>query len=81
MRLLAGVAHGLYVEYFPNPLRDPLWDELILNRPPNQNGRIELPEGPGFGWKLNLDANAKYRVADKRLLEWKAKAGCFISTR
>jgi D-galactarolactone cycloisomerase len=55
------VPHGTYVESF-SPTRDPIFWELLDNRPKLVNGDFILPTEPGFGWKLNEDFIAQYRV-------------------
>ena len=60
--LLAGVAHGTYVECFPDPERDPLWASFILNRAPIKEGIISVPQGPGFGLELDWNLVEKYRL-------------------
>jgi L-alanine-DL-glutamate epimerase-like enolase superfamily enzyme len=62
LHLLASIPHGLYVEIFPNPKRDPLWFELPVERPIIRNGYMELPQGPGLGMTLNEDVIARYRA-------------------
>ncbi|MDE0118347.1 MAG: mandelate racemase/muconate lactonizing enzyme family protein [bacterium] len=52
--MLASVPHGTYVEVF-HPTRDPLFWELIANRPPIANGRYTVPSGPGWGLELDWD--------------------------
>lgn len=59
--LLASIPHGTYLEYF-HPQRDPIWHNIIANRPELKNGHIELPTGPGLGWELDLDYIEKYRI-------------------
>ncbi len=59
--LLASIPHGLYVECF-HPDRDPIWWNLIANRPPLQGGEIELSDAPGLGWELDADYIERYRV-------------------
>lgn len=60
--LLASIPHGTYLEYF-HPQRDPIWHNLIANRPALSKGHIALPPGPGLGWELDEDYIAKYRVS------------------
>ena len=60
--LLATIPHGLYVDCFPDPKRDPIWDKLWVNRPKVANGYIEVPKGPGFDIKLDWDMVKKYRL-------------------
>jgi D-galactarolactone cycloisomerase len=60
--LLASISNGTYVECF-HPDRDPIWWNLIANRPPLIDGQITLPSGPGLGWELDEDYIERYRVA------------------
>ena len=48
IHLLSSIPHGLYVEIFPDPKRDPMWCELPLNRPQIKDGYMSLPQGPGW---------------------------------
>jgi len=59
--LLASIPHGTFLEYF-HPQRDPIWHNVIANRPDLKNGYITLPSGPGLGWELDLDYIEKYRI-------------------
>jgi L-alanine-DL-glutamate epimerase-like enolase superfamily enzyme len=52
--LLASIPHGTYVECF-HPDRDPIWWNLVANRPQLVDGMIELPDAPGLGWELDLE--------------------------
>jgi L-alanine-DL-glutamate epimerase-like enolase superfamily enzyme len=60
--LLASVPHGLYVECF-HPDRDPIWWNLVANRPQLHDGWLELPHGPGLGWELDGDYVERHRVS------------------
>ncbi|MGH2949106.1 MAG: mandelate racemase/muconate lactonizing enzyme family protein [Solirubrobacteraceae bacterium] len=60
--LLAGVPNGTFVECF-DPDRDPIWWNLVANRPPLSGGRLSLPADPGLGWELDTDYIEHYRVA------------------
>jgi len=60
--MLAGVAHGSYVECFANRERDPLWDRFIDNRAEVKDGIVQVPQGPGFDLVLNQDMIRKYRI-------------------
>ncbi len=60
--LLASVPHGGYVECF-HPDRDPIWWNLVINRPQLRDGWLELPHGPGLGWELDLDYVERHRVS------------------
>lgn len=61
--MLAAVPHGTYVECFPDPTRDPIWDALVLNRATVKDGILEVPKGPGFDLSLDWDLIRKYRLA------------------
>jgi len=60
--LLASIPHGLYVECF-HPDRDPIWWNLVANRPQLRDGWLELPHGPGLGWELDWDYVERHRVS------------------
>lgn len=62
--LLASIPHGTYVESF-SPERDPIWHNLIANRPKLENGMVQLSEAPGLGWELDEDYIARYRIEGK----------------
>ncbi|MBB4663263.1 mandelate racemase/muconate lactonizing enzyme family protein [Conexibacter arvalis] len=59
--LLASIPHGGYAECF-DPDRDPIWWNLIANRPPLVDGAIALPTEPGFGWELDWEYVDRYRL-------------------
>jgi L-alanine-DL-glutamate epimerase-like enolase superfamily enzyme len=61
--LIASVPHGTYAECF-HPDRDPFWWNLILNRPPLDQGRLTLPDRPGLGWELDWDYIDRHRVTE-----------------
>jgi L-alanine-DL-glutamate epimerase-like enolase superfamily enzyme len=61
LHLLASQPHGTFVEVF-HPDRDPVWWRLLANRPDVVDGQLQLPSGPGFGWVLDEDVIARYRV-------------------
>ena len=56
-----GVPNGTYVECF-HPDRDPLFWELIANRPPLRDGIYAIPDGPGWGLELDQQTIARYRL-------------------
>jgi L-alanine-DL-glutamate epimerase-like enolase superfamily enzyme len=60
--LLASIPHGAYVECF-HPDRDPIWWNLIANRPKLIDGELRLPDAPGLGWELDEDYIEHFRVA------------------
>ena len=59
--LLASQPHGTYVEAF-SPVRDPIFWQMIENRPALEDGQFRLPDGPGLGWVLDETFIEKYRV-------------------
>jgi D-galactarolactone cycloisomerase len=59
--LLGAIPHGTFVEVF-HPERDPIWWNLIANRPPLVDGNLLVPSGPGLGWELDGDYIEQYRV-------------------
>ncbi len=59
--LLASIPHGTFLEVF-SAERDPIWWNLVANRPAIVDGMLVLPEGPGLGWELDADYIEKYRV-------------------
>jgi L-alanine-DL-glutamate epimerase-like enolase superfamily enzyme len=59
--LLAAIPHGTVVECF-HPDRDPIWWNLVANRPPLVDGTIELHDAPGLGWQLDPDYIERHRV-------------------
>jgi D-galactarolactone cycloisomerase len=60
--LLASHPHGTYVEAF-HPDRDPIWWNLISNRPQLVDGCIDLPSAPGFGWELDQEYIEHHKVS------------------
>ncbi len=59
--LLASIPHGTFLEVFSAD-RDPIWWNLVANRPPIVDGRLTLPSGPGLGWELDADYIEAHRV-------------------
>ena len=59
--LIASVAHGTYVECF-HPDRDPIFWNMIANRPEIRDGRYLVPDGPGWGIELDWDYVDRHRV-------------------
>jgi len=60
--LLASQPHGTYLEVF-HPDRDPIWWQMIANRPKLVDGKLALPTGPGLGWELDREFIERYRVS------------------
>jgi D-galactarolactone cycloisomerase len=59
--LLASIPHGTFLEVFDRD-RDPIWWNLVANRPPIVDGTLALPTGPGLGWELDGDYIEAHRV-------------------
>jgi L-alanine-DL-glutamate epimerase-like enolase superfamily enzyme len=59
--LVASQPHGTYVECF-HPHRDPIWWQMVVNRPQLEGGALLLSERPGLGWDLDWDFIERYRV-------------------
>ena len=57
--LLASVPNSKFVEIFEED-RDPVYWNLIKNRPEISNGKIKLPDEDGFGWVLDTNFIKKY---------------------
>ena len=62
--LLASQPHSTYVEAFA-PARDPIFWNMIENRPALVDGHFPLTDRPGLGWVLDEAFIAKYRVDGK----------------
>lgn len=62
LHLLASIPHGLYVEIFDNPERDPLWFELPETRPEIRDGCMFVPQGAGLGLPLRENVIEQYRA-------------------
>lgn len=60
IHLLASIPDGLYVEIFPNPMRDPMWFDLPVKQPSIREGHMEVPQGMGLGIDLNPEVIAQY---------------------
>ena len=62
-QMLAGIPHGICVECFADPARDPLWPHLLPDAPRPKDGMLEVPDRPGFGINLDWQAVERYRIA------------------
>jgi D-galactarolactone cycloisomerase len=60
--VLASIPHGSYVECF-HPDCDPIWWNVVANRPPLSDGWLDLPGGPGLGRELDLDYVDRHRIS------------------
>ncbi|MBI4207890.1 MAG: mandelate racemase/muconate lactonizing enzyme family protein [Betaproteobacteria bacterium] len=60
--LLAAVPHGTYLECFADPERDPVWQNMWVNRPVIRDGTFQVTPDPGFGIALDQDMIRKYRL-------------------
>ena len=67
--LLTSIPHSTYLEFF-HPKRDPIWHNMIANRPKLKEGHMHLNDNPGLGWELDRDYINKYRIS-KRVTEIK----------
>jgi L-alanine-DL-glutamate epimerase-like enolase superfamily enzyme len=59
--LLGAIPNGTYVECF-HPDRDPIFWNILTNRPSITGGLYPVPPGPGFGLELDEDFIARYRA-------------------
>ena len=62
--LLASIPHGTFLEVF-SAERDPIWWNLVANRPPIVDGQMALPDGPGLGWELDADYIEAHRLTPR----------------
>jgi len=60
LQLLAATRNATYVEIFPNRERDPMWYELVEERPRISGGLMFLPKKPGLGLSYNHEVINKY---------------------
>lgn len=63
--LLASIPHGTFADTM-HADRDPIWNNMIANRPDVVDGQITLTERPGLGWELDQDFIQKYRIGYRR---------------
>lgn len=61
--MLGAVPHGMYVECFPDPNRDPIFPGMWTNPPAIKEGMLSIPQGPGFDIKLDWGMVRKYRIS------------------
>ena len=54
MHLLASIPNGRCVECF-HPDFDPVWHEMIVDKPTVEDGTLTLPDRPGIGLELDHD--------------------------
>lgn len=59
--LLAAVPNGTYPECFA-PARDPIFWNMLANRPKAKDGKFPVPQGPGLGWELDSAFIEKFRL-------------------
>jgi L-alanine-DL-glutamate epimerase-like enolase superfamily enzyme len=60
--LFGAINNWHILETFPNQRRDPLWAEVFQGNHVLGPGWFELSSDPGFGYCLDPDARARYRV-------------------
>jgi L-alanine-DL-glutamate epimerase-like enolase superfamily enzyme len=63
-QLIAGVPNGHIQEVFPNPVRDPLWEDLFVGKPEIAGGMLQVPDRPGFGFDLRPEGLDRYGSRD-----------------
>jgi D-arabinonate dehydratase len=61
IHLLASIPHSTCVEIFPDRERDPMWHELVAEKPEIRDGAMIPPERPGFGLSYNREVIDRYR--------------------
>jgi len=61
MHLLSAIPNGEYVEAF-HPDADPVWYELLADRPTIADGTLALPDRPGLGITLDTALVDEYSV-------------------
>ncbi len=64
--MLAAIPHGICVECFADPARDPLWPHLLPDAPRPKDGWLAVPDRPGFGITLDAAAVARFTIASAR---------------
>lgn len=62
LHLLAAVPHGLCVEVFPDPQRDPMWYDLPVEHPEIEDGCFLVTDAPGFGMPLRAETIDRWRA-------------------
>lgn len=61
--LLAACGEDVIQETFPNPVRDPLWDQFFLRKPTLRDGVVHLPDAPGLGFEPDPVMLSRWSVA------------------
>ncbi len=60
--MLGAMPHGICVECFPDPDRDPIFPGMWVNPPAIKDGIMAIPQGPGFDIQLDWEMVKRYRV-------------------
>lgn len=60
LHLLAAIPNATFVEIFPDKERDPMWYELVTERPRISDGYMYLPQSPGLGLNYNPEIIERY---------------------
>jgi D-galactarolactone cycloisomerase len=60
--MLGALPHGICVECFPDPDRDPIFPGMWVNPPRIDRGILSIPQGPGFDIRLDWDMVQRYRI-------------------
>ena len=53
VQLAAAMPHAFMVEYFNPEKQHPAWPNLFEGYPEVRDGRMEVPDAPGWGMELN----------------------------
>ena len=61
-QLICAIPHGICIECFADPERDPVWQRMWLNRPPAKDGMMTVAPGAGFGLELDQAMIARYAI-------------------
>jgi L-alanine-DL-glutamate epimerase-like enolase superfamily enzyme len=67
LHLLSAIPHGLYVEIFPDPERDPIWFDLPQQQPRIADGYMHVPDAPGLGIPLHGELIDQHRASALRV--------------
>ena len=65
LHLLAAIPNATFVEIFPDRDRDPMWYELVAERPRISEGYMYLPQSPGLGLNYNPEIIDRYGKGGK----------------
>jgi len=60
--LVMAQPNGFGLETFPNPERDPLWEELYTLKPEIRDGMVHMTDAPGLGFEIDWKTIERYRI-------------------